>query len=106
MISMSESELAARAEKWRDAIGAGSVERARSTVGGGSLPGQTLPTSVLIIEPRESAYRFAASLRNSPVAVIARIVNDRILLDPRTVFPVQDDAVIEAVKLAIVSSVE
>ncbi len=106
MISMRESALAARAEKWRDAIGAGTVERARSAIGGGSLPGQTLPTSVLIIEPGESAYRFAASLRSSPVAVIARIEKDRILLDPRTVFPVQDDAVVEALKLAIGSSGE
>jgi L-seryl-tRNA(Ser) seleniumtransferase len=43
---------------------------------------------------------FAANLRRSPVAVIARIENDRILLDPRTVLPGQDDAVIEAVKFA------
>jgi L-seryl-tRNA(Ser) seleniumtransferase len=107
MISMSESVIAARAEKWRDAVGTGSVERARSAIGGGSLPGQTLPTSVLVIDPTgSSADRLAASLRRSPVAVIARIENDRILLDPRTVLPGQDDAVIEAVKLAIGSSGE
>ncbi len=104
MISMSESAIAARAEKWCSAIGAGDVERARSAIGGGSLPGQTLPTAVLVIDPLGSADTFAASLRRSPVAVIARIENDRILLDPRTVLRSQDDAVIEAVKIALEST--
>ena len=102
MISMSEARVAARAEKWRDEIGAGDVESARSAIGGGSLPGQTLPTSVLVVEPGSaSADSFATSLRQSPVAVIARIENDQILLDPRTVLPGQDAAVIEAVKFAL-----
>jgi L-seryl-tRNA(Ser) seleniumtransferase len=101
MISMSESEIAERAERWRVEIGSGSVERARSAIGGGSLPGQTLPTSVLVIDQANgNPDEFAANLRRSPVAVIARIENDRILLDPRTVLPGQDDAVIEAVKFA------
>lgn len=111
MISASESDLAIRAEKWRAKIGTGVVEQGRSPIGGGSLPGQTLPTTLLAIEAgagngkrtgkkaRSGAWaeRFAASLRQSPVAVVARIENDRILLDPRTVLPDQDFAVIEAV---------
>ncbi len=100
MISMSESQIAARAEQWRTEIGMGRVERARSAIGGGSLPGQTLPTSVLAIEPPVSADHFAACLRQSPVAVVARIENERVLLDPRTVLPGQDSAVVEAIKFA------
>ena len=97
MISASESDLAVRAEKWRVKIGEGVVERGRSAIGGGSLPGQTLPTSLFAIEMGTRADAFAANLRKSPVAVVARIENDRILLDPRTVLPDQDAAVIEAV---------
>ncbi|HIF72796.1 MAG TPA: L-seryl-tRNA(Sec) selenium transferase [Dehalococcoidia bacterium] len=105
MISMSESQVATRAEKWRDAIGAGDVTPARSAIGGGSLPGQTLPTTALVIQAGSAgADSFAASLRKSPVAVIARIENNRILLDPRTVLPGQDDAVVEAVKFALEQS--
>jgi len=101
MISATESELATRAEKWRAEIGEGVVEPGRSAIGGGSLPGQTLPTTLLAIETGENADAFAASLRASPVAVVARIENDRVLLDPRTVLPDQDSAVIEAVVFAL-----
>jgi len=40
-------------------------------------------------------------LRQSPVAVIARIDNGKVLLDPRTVMSNQNDAVIEAIKFAL-----
>ena len=101
MISLSESTLANRAEKWQSKTGAGTVERARSTIGGGSLPGQTLPTYVLVIDYKGSAQKFVRCLRESPVAVVARIENNRIILDPRTVLPDQDDAVIETIKFAL-----
>jgi len=101
MISMSESKIANCAEEWCEKTGVGTVERARSAIGGGSLPGQTLPTTVLAIEPAGSADSFASRLRQSPVAVIARIENNRVLLDPRTVMSDQNDAVIEAIKFAL-----
>ena len=101
MISMSEAEIARRVEKWQTESAIGEIHRSRSTVGGGSLPGQTLPTMVLTIDPSVSADSFAERLRSAPVAVIARIENDQILLDPRTVLPAQDYAVVEAIKLAM-----
>jgi L-seryl-tRNA(Ser) seleniumtransferase len=101
MISMSESKIANRAEQWCRQIGTGSVERARSAVGGGSLPGQTLPTTILAITPTGSPDSFAANLRLSPVSVIARIENDRVLLDPRTVLVDQDSVVVEAINFAL-----
>ena len=101
MISLSESDLADRAEKWRSKTGVGTIERSRSTIGGGSLPGQTLPTSVLSIAPSGKVQDFVRALRESPVAVVARIENNRVILDPRTVLPDQDDAVIEAIKFAV-----
>ena len=106
MISMSEADIARRAAMWQTESGVGEVHRARSAVGGGSLPGQTLPTSVLTIEPSGSADRFSANLRRAPVAVIARIENDRILLDPRTVLATQDHAVAEAIKFAVGQSAQ
>ena len=101
MISANEPELSARAEKWRAETGVGVVERGRSAIGGGSLPGQTLPTALLAIQAGADAGfgadAFVASLRQGPVAVVARIENDRVLLDPRTVLPDQDFAVVEAI---------
>jgi L-seryl-tRNA(Ser) seleniumtransferase len=101
MISMSEATIARRVAKWQTESSIGEVHRSRSAVGGGSLPGQTLPTMVLTIDPSVSADWFAARLRRAPVAVIARIENDQILLDPRTVLPTQDYAVVEAIKFAM-----
>ena len=101
MISMSEEEITDRANKWRTEIGIGEVQPARSAIGGGSLPGQTLPTAVLTIDPAGSADSFAANLRRSPTAVVARIENDQVLLDPRTVLVAQDSAIVEAVKFAL-----
>ncbi|MFQ5858369.1 MAG: L-seryl-tRNA(Sec) selenium transferase [Anaerolineae bacterium] len=65
------------------------VEPAESTVGGGSLPGETLPTHVLAISVH-SPDTLAAELRASDPPVIGRIENDQLLLDPRTVLPEQD----------------
>ena len=101
MIALSESNLADRSENWRSKTGTGTIERSRSTIGGGSLPGQTLPTSVLSIDPAGKIEDFVRALRESPVAVVARIENNRVKLDPRTVLPDQDNAVIEAIKFAL-----
>jgi L-seryl-tRNA(Ser) seleniumtransferase len=101
MISASESDLAARAEAWRAAVAAGEVKSARSAVGGGSLPGQTLATSVLAINAPGGPDAFAAALRKASPPVIARIQDDEALLDPRTVLPEEDAHVIAAVKGAL-----
>jgi L-seryl-tRNA(Ser) seleniumtransferase len=106
MIAMNEAEIALRAEKWQTESAIGEIHRGRSTVGGGSLPGQTLPTTVLTIDPSVSADSFAAILRRAPIAVIARIENDQILLDPRTVLASQDQAVVEAIKFAVGQSTQ
>ena len=97
MISMNESKIMARAERWQQQTGVGVIASSRSTIGGGSLPGQTLPTTVLSIRPEINPDQFMYFLRDAKLTVIGRIENEKILLDPRTVIPQQDDAVIEAV---------
>ncbi len=59
-----------------------------STVGGGSLPGTTLPTRLVAI-PAASPDDLAAALRRQDPPVIGRIQDGRYLLDPRTVLPDQ-----------------
>jgi len=74
------------------------VAAAESTVGGGSWPRERLPTTVVAITPRQGgATDLLARLRAHEPAVIGRIVEERVLLDPRTVLPGEDDAVIDAV---------
>lgn len=94
MISLSPDAIRARAERWAAAV-PGEIVRAESTVGGGSLPGETLPTWAFaprVAQPNAAADR----LRHADPPVIARVADDRLLLDPRTVLPEQDDALIVA----------
>ncbi len=64
-----------------------------STVGGGGAPGSALPTRLLRLTPRtHSAARLAERLRGLQPPVIARIEQDRVLLDLRTVPTEQDEA--------------
>jgi L-seryl-tRNA(Ser) seleniumtransferase len=68
-----------------------------STIGGGSAPGSTLPTRLIEIEPQfESAQEIERHLRESEVPIIARIENDRVVLDLRTVDPADDSVVLAA----------
>ena len=97
MISQTPDALKARAESWKQETGYGEVVSAESTVGGGSLPGENLPTYVLSLAiPKPDA--FLAKLRKQSPAIIARTENDRVLFDPRTVLPEQDAVLVETLK--------
>jgi L-seryl-tRNA(Ser) seleniumtransferase len=89
MISMDREQVRARAEAWRDELGQGEVIESESTVGGGSLPGESMGTWVLALDVK-SPDKFMARLRSSNPPVIARTENDCVLLDPRTVLPEQE----------------
>jgi L-seryl-tRNA(Ser) seleniumtransferase len=84
MMSLTLEQVKVRAEAWRDALGQGQVVKSESTVGGGSLPDECVSTFVLALDVR-SPDRFLKRLRDSNPPVIARVENDTILFDPRTV---------------------
>jgi len=89
MISTSPEAIRLRAKSWLSHLGMGEVVRGESAVGGGSLPGEILPTHLLALDVR-SPKRFLKELRDADPPVIARTQEDRVLLDPRTVLPEQD----------------
>jgi L-seryl-tRNA(Ser) seleniumtransferase len=99
MIATPLEKLQTRAAGWKDALNAGQVIHGESTVGGGSLPGETLPTALLALDIA-NPNRFLARLRQAPLPVIARITEDRVVLDPRTVLPEQDALLVAAVQEA------
>ncbi len=97
MIAQTPESLKARAEAWQRELNFGQVVPAESTVGGGSLPGESLPTFVLSLDlPKPD--KFLAKLRQQTPAVIARTENDRVLLDPRAVLPEQDAVLLATLK--------
>ena len=105
MISASPEALEARASGWQAVAGGGSqVVQGLSTIGGGSLPGESLPTWLLSIGAEatlEGAQGLAARLREAETPVIARIEDDRVLLDPRTVLPSEEDDLLASLKSAL-----
>ncbi len=103
MISMPFAEIDARAMQWARVLpGKASVIDGFSMIGGGSLPGEILPTRLLAVyaikdnKGRSKASLLSEKLRANDPPVIARIDNDILLLDPRTVGPEEDKALAEA----------
>ncbi len=74
--------------------------RTDSTIGGGSLPGQTLPSwAISIMGP--APQKLLAALRTGNPAVIGRVADDAVLLDLRTVEPADDEALMEKVRVVL-----
>jgi len=95
MVSMSLEQLKVRAEAWREMLGQGEVIQSNSTVGGGSLPEETVPSFVLALKVK-SLDKFSKKLRQANPPVIARVENDTILFDPRTVL--DDERLVNTLK--------
>jgi L-seryl-tRNA(Ser) seleniumtransferase len=104
MIGRSSAEIKRQAQRWARCFSAMGltveVVGGHSAVGGGSLPGATLPTWwVALSVPSPDA--FSEQLRQGHPPVIARIENDRLVLDPRTVLPGQEQGMLAAIQHAI-----
>ena len=70
-----------------------------STVGGGAGPTSNLPTTLIAIShPNKTAQEIERQLRTASPPIIARIAEGKVLLDPRTVFPDQLEALRDALK--------
>jgi len=130
MIATPLDQLTARARAWADALTAAgvaaTVAAAESTIGGGSLPGETLPTAAVVVTPTlagkeaeavppcppggrprrdrpygsPSAEALGRALREGTPPVVARIAEERVWLDPRTVQPEEEADLLAAVRAA------
>src|SRR5579884_3959813 len=108
MLGTSAAQLRPRAEalagRLKDLPGLRSV-RVRDDVayvGGGSLPDQAMKTCVVAIQPAETSdTELAYRLRTGQPAVMGRVQGGKLLLDLRTVFPQQEDALVEALQRAL-----
>src|SRR6266436_4046644 len=103
MISASPAKLTGRASSWASRLQQHGVQahtqRGESTVGGGSLPGDTLPTTLLALDARDVSMpldELAKRLRLHSPPIIVRILRDMLLLDPRTVLEEQDKELLQA----------
>jgi L-seryl-tRNA(Ser) seleniumtransferase len=75
-----------------------------SLVGGGSTPTQSLPSKIIrIASARYSASQLEQRLRRAPagISVVARVDDDRLVLDLRTVFPEQEPLLLKTLAAAL-----
>jgi len=103
MIAAPLDEIDRRAGQWARALGQwADVVDGETMVGGGSLPGTTLPTRLVALRGRKGAadaHAWSRMLRSQKVPVVARINEDTLLLDPRSVLPEEDAALTAALRL-------
>jgi len=105
MISTPSEAIKERAKTWQSSLEAPAlVEPNRSAIGGGSLPGETLPSWVLALSAEDIAggpEEVMRRLRQGSPPIIARIEDDRVLLDPRTVLPEEEEGLLRGLKAAL-----
>jgi L-seryl-tRNA(Ser) seleniumtransferase len=112
MIRLSVQELQRRTDNFLRELGpqlpAGEVEveivDGASLAGGGSTPTQSLSTKIIrIASARYSASQLEQRLRRTPagISVIARVEENRLVLDLRTVFPEQEPQLLKTLAAAL-----
>ena len=100
-ISRSAGWLESRAQGWASVLGArAAVVSTEAVVGGGSLPGKTLPSFAVVLEDH-APDALAARLRVGSPHVVPRIIDGRVAMDARTVLSGQDEQLIGALVAAI-----
>jgi L-seryl-tRNA(Ser) seleniumtransferase len=108
MLDTPLAELQQRAEALADRLrtldGVRSAQASEDVafVGGGSLPDQTMKTWVAEVEAQHlTDADLAHRLRTGAPAVLGRVRDGKLLLDVRTVFPEQEQSLVEAVRAAL-----
>jgi len=103
MLSTPLEEIEKRARLWAQALdGSARIIEGESMIGGGSLPGGTLPTRLLALggqgkrKNKALAQAVAQRLRCLEPPIVGRISGNLLLLDPRSVLPEEDETVLKA----------
>ena len=106
MMRLSKEEIGRRAEAVAKKLQSSRLSMesldGESVIGGGAAPSAVLPTRLLAMTCEGlSAGELSTRLRAHDPPIIARVEEGRVLLDLRTVFPEQDEAVVRALKQAV-----
>ena len=100
MISMDMNTIEERAQHWKRTLKKAEIIDGESAVGGGSLPGECLPTRLVALDVPNPDH-FLTRLRHSRPPIIARVEDGRVLIDPRTVLPQQEGALLVELQNAL-----
>ena len=94
MIRMNAATIQKRAQAFAARLTGATVKEAESVIGGGSTPGQALRTFVVAVPG--NARHLEKRLRANDPPIVARIENDELLLDLRTVAAAEEEALLQA----------
>ena len=72
-----------------------SIEKGESVIGGGTLPGVTLESPILLINNEKTVDTINQLIKND-IPIVPRIIKDQVCLDLRSVFHNQDDIIVQA----------
>ncbi|HXO17407.1 MAG TPA: L-seryl-tRNA(Sec) selenium transferase, partial [Candidatus Dormibacteraeota bacterium] len=97
MLTATLDELRARAQSYVESVANAMVVDSEAYVGGGALP-QSRIASIAVAIPTAHPDELAARLRAGEPPIVARIDDDRILFDLRTIAREEDTVVMEALK--------
>ena len=101
MISCPLDKIAARSQKICQKLKKEDIpsftKEGQTAIGGGSLPGQTLPTKLIIIKPPCPVEIFSKELRSFSPPLLGRKEKEFFILDPRCIDPSSDNLVIKIV---------
>ena len=106
MLGTSRASLESRARQIRRSLNPGAY-RSRildgfSLAGGGSAPEETIPTTLLALRPTAfSCNELTRRLRHGSHPVVARIEDDWVILDLRTVLPEEDEVLVQSLSHAV-----
>jgi len=97
MLRLTAEEIRLRAEILAAQLPGASVQQAESVTGGGATPEQTLPTYVIALTS-VNAVEAERKLRAGSPPVIARIQQNQLWIDLRTVFPSEEPALLASLQ--------
>ena len=103
MLTSDISDLAQRAEALRSRLDGLNLEAEviddYSQAGSGSLAGYNIPTKAVAVKPRGiSAQKLSDQLRQREIPILARLKNNRVLFDMRTILDGEEEEIIKAIK--------
>jgi L-seryl-tRNA(Ser) seleniumtransferase len=99
MIRMTADEIKLRAEALARRLGRKvTVREGQSVIGGGATPEQSLPTWLIVVAEGGDAVGTERRLRANDPPIIARIEDERVVLDLRTVLPEEEELLIQVLR--------
>lgn len=98
MLGASIDTLRGRAERYHQAIDGAEIIESHAYAGGGTLPESAIPSIAIALKPACGAQAAAERLRRAKTPIVARIEEGRLLLDLRSIAPLEDAAVVAALQ--------